>query len=241
MTEIMNDISIVLVRIITILPLLLFVTLFMGKRAIGELPVFDYLIIITLGSVTGADIADPDVKQIPTIVAIIAIALLQRIVAGLKISNRKIGRLITFEPTVVIQDGKFINKNLKKNRYSIDNILHMLREKDVFDVSDVETAIIEATGDLSVLKKPEKNPVTLADMGIMKASSSITFPIVMDGTIYSNVLRSFNLDEAWLKKQLSQQGISDIRNVFFASLNSNHELHISLKDDNNIIIPPIRS
>lgn len=239
MTEIMKDISIVLVRIITILPLLLFVTLFMGKRAIGELPVFDYLIIITLGSVTGADIADPEVKQIPTIVAIIAIGLLQHIVASLKISNRKIGRLITFEPTVVIQDGKIINKNLKKNRYSINNILNLLREKGVFDISDVETAIIEATGELSVLKKPQKNPVTLEDMGITKASSSIAFPIIMDGTIYSNVLKNFNLDEAWLNKQLSQQGIDDIKSVFFASLNSNQELHVSLKDDKDIIIPPI--
>ncbi len=241
MTEMMKDISIVLVRIVTILPLLLFVTIFMGKRAIGELPVFDYLIIITLGSVAGADIADPNVKQIPTIVAIIAIGLLQRIVANLKISNRKIGRLITFEPMVVIQDGKFINQNLKKNRYSIDNILDMLREKDVFDISDVETAIIEATGNLSVLKKPQKNPVTLEDMGIMKASSSIAFPIIMDGTIYSNVLKNFNLDDAWLHQQLSQQGVSDIRNVFFASLNSNLQLHVSSKDDSDIIIPPIRS
>lgn len=240
MTEILKDISLILVRIFTILPLLLLVTLFMGKRAIAELPVFDYLIIITLGSLTGADIADPNVKQIPTIIAIIVIGILQRLVANLKISNRKIGRLITFEPTVVIQDGKFINKNLKKIRYSIDNILHMLREKDVFDIRDVETAIIEATGNLSVLKKPPKNPVTLEAMGIMSTSSSIAFPLIMDGAIYSNVLKSFNLDEAWLYQQLSEQGVNDVKKVFFASLNSSLQLHISLKDDSNIIIPPIK-
>ncbi|WP_432664370.1 DUF421 domain-containing protein [Wukongibacter baidiensis] len=240
MTEIMKEISIVLIRIVTILPLLLFVTLFMGKRAIGELPVFDYLIIITLGSVTGADIADPDVKQIPTIVAIISIGLLQRLVANLKISNRKIGHLITFEPTVVIQDGKFINKNLKKNRYSIDNILNKLREKDIFDISEVETAIIEATGNLSVLKKAQKNPVTLEDMGILRASSPIAFPIIMDGTIYSNVLKKFNLNEAWLYQELSHQGISNIERVFYASINSDLNLHVSLKDDSDIVIPPIR-
>lgn len=241
MAEIMKGVPIVLLRIFTILPLLLFVTIFMGKRAIGELPIFDYLIIITLGAVTGADIADPDIKHLPTVIAIVIIGLLQRMVANWKISNRKIGRLITFEPTVVIQNGKFLNQNLKKIRYSIDNVLQMLREKDVFDISDVETAIIEANGALSVLKKPQKNPVTLEDMGIIKTSSSIAFPIIIEGEIYLNVLQEFDLDEVWLQHQLSQQGIIDIRNVFFASLNSNRELHISLKDDNKIIIPPIRN
>ncbi|WP_099189628.1 DUF421 domain-containing protein [Tepidibacter mesophilus] len=241
MTEITKEILTVLVRIITILPILLFITIFMGKRSIGELPVFDYLIIITLGSVTGADIADHNVKQLPTIVAIIAIGILQRIVANFKISNRKFGKLITFEPTVVIQDGKFINKNLKKDLYSIDNILNMLREKDIFDISDVETAIIESNGSLSVLRKSEKHFATLEDIGVTKKSSSIAFPIIMEGTIYSNVLKKFNLNETWLYQQLSLQGINDIKDIFFASLNSNLQLHISLKNDIGIIIPPIKN
>lgn len=240
MSESVNEILIVLTRVVTILPLLLFVTIFMGKRAIGELPIFDYLIIVTLGAVTGADIANPEIDQLPTIVAIIALALLQRIVANIKISNRRIGKLITFEPTVVIQDGKFINKNLKKERYSIDNILHMLREKGVFDINDVETAIIEATGSLSVLRKPHKDQVTLGDIGILNASSSIAFPIIMDGTIYSSVLMEFNLNEKWLRQQLAEQGVCDANSVFFASINSNLELHVSLRDDTDIVIPPIK-
>ncbi len=241
MPETIKEILIVGLRIVTILPLLLLVTIFMGKRAIGELPIFDYLIIITLGAVTGADIADPDIDHIPTVIAIVIIGLLQRIVANLKITNRKVGGWITFKPTVVIQNGKFINQNLKKIRYSIDNILQMLREKDVFDISDVETAIVEANGALSVLKKTQKNPVTLEDMGIVKPSSSIALPIIMEGKIYSDVLKKFDLDEIWLQQQLYQRGINNIQNVFFASLNANRQLHVSLKDDDNIIIPPIKN
>lgn len=146
----MKDMLLILGRIVTIIPLLLFTTLFMGKRAIGELPVFDFLIVIILGALVGADIAEPDIKHLPTAFAIIAIGIFQRIVTRWKISNHKIGRLLTFEPTVVLQNGKFVNKNLKKIRYSIDNILQMLREKDVFDINEVETAIIEANGALSV-------------------------------------------------------------------------------------------
>ena len=89
----------------------------MGKRAIGEIPVFDFLIVIILGAVVGADIADPNIEHFPTIMAIIFIGVFQRVIANWKIANRKVGKLLTLEPTVVIQDGKFIDKNLKKIRY----------------------------------------------------------------------------------------------------------------------------
>ena len=237
----MKDMLLIFVRILTILPLLLFVTLFMGKRAIGELPVFDFLIVVILGALVGADIADPNIKHLPTAIAIIFIGIFQRIVANWKISNRKIGKLITLEPTVVIQNGKLIHKNLKKIRYSIDNILQMLREKDVFDINEVETAIVEGNGALSVLKKPHKNPVTREDMNIITATSSISFPVIIEGTIFSNVLKTVNLNEAWLMQQLSEQGVNDINNVFFASINHNLELHVSLKNEDNITIPPIKN
>ncbi|TFE01493.1 DUF421 domain-containing protein [Jeotgalibacillus salarius] len=240
MLESIKDILLVFGRIITILPLLLVVTLFMGKRAIGELPIFDFLIILTLGAVVGADIADPNIDHLPTAAAVIALGILQKVVAKWKISNRKIGRLLTFEPTVIIQNGKFLNKNMKKIRYSIDNILQMLREKSIFDISEVETAIIEANGSLSVLKIPQKNSVTLEDMKMAKTTSAISFPLIVEGTIYSSVLKDFNLNEAWLQHQLSEKGIVDIRDVFFASMNRELELHVSLKDEKNVNVPVIK-
>lgn len=236
----MKDMLLILGRIVTIIPLLLFTTLFMGKRAIGELPVFDFLIVIILGALVGADIAEPDIKHLPTAFAIIAIGVFQRIVTRWKISNRKIGRLLTFEPTVVLQNGKFVNENLKKIRYSIDNILQMLREKDVFDINEVETAIIEANGALSVLKKPQKNSVTLEDMNIIKPTSTISFPVIVEGTLYTDVLRDVNLDEAWLQQELDNQGVNELKDVFFASINRNRELHISLKNEKNLAIPTIK-
>lgn len=240
MLEFLKDSALVLGRIITILPLLLFVTLYMGKRAIGELPVFDFLIIVILGAVVGADIADPEIKHLPTAVAIIGVAIIQKLVANLKISNRKIGHFITFEPTVIIQNGKFLNEKLKNIRYSIDNILQMLREKDVFDITEIETAIIEASGNISILKKPEKNAVTLEDMKISKKTSAITYPIIIEGKIYSDVLSYLGLDQKWLMEQLNYQKISNVHDVFFASINPHHELQVSLKTEENIKIPIIK-
>ncbi len=238
--DFLKDMLIVLLRIVTILPLLLFITLFMGKRAIGQLPVFDFLIVVTLGAVVGADIADPNIEHLPTAFAIIALGVLQRVVAKWKIKSRKIDQFITFEPTIVIQNGKLLDKNLRKIRYSIDNIIQMLREKNVFDINDVETAIIEANGSLSVLKKPLKNTVTLEDMNIQKTRSSISFPLVAEGKIYNNVLSYFSLNEVWLQQQIVAHGVHNINDIFFASINDRQELHICLRDENNVQIPPIK-
>ncbi|HDK7176195.1 TPA: DUF421 domain-containing protein [Clostridium botulinum] len=89
-----------------------------------------------------------DIKHIYTTVAIILIGIFHIIVSKLKVKYRKFGHVITFEPTIVIQEGKFIVKNLRKIRYSIDNILQMLREKDIFDINDVHIGIVEANGNI---------------------------------------------------------------------------------------------
>ncbi|SFP61225.1 DUF421 domain-containing protein [Salibacterium halotolerans] len=226
-------------RIITILPLLLLMALFMGKRAIGELPVFDFLIVLTLGSVVGADIADPNIQHIHTAAAVVLIALLQRGVALLKMKNRTIGKYITFKPTVVIQNGTFIRSNLKKIRYSVDNVLEALREKDIFNAADVETAVVEANGSLSVLKKPAKSTVTIEDTPYVKQSSAIAFPVIIEGVIQEPVLRRQNVDESWLLQELETRGVTDINDVFFASLNPENQLHVSLHYADTLSLPPV--
>lgn len=228
--ELIKQLLVVTGRILTIMPLMLLVALYMGKRSIGELPVFDFLVIITLGAVVGADIADPEIQHIHTAVAIVLIGLFQRIVSKAVIKYRKLGHIITFEPTIVIQDGKLIFKSLKKLRYSVDNVLQMLREKDVFDINDVHLGIIEANGRISILKKDSKAVVTLEDMNLTKKSAAISYPIIIEGMIYVDVLEKLNLSELWLKEQLSAINIRETKEVFFASVNDKKELHISLRN-----------
>lgn len=237
--EFAKEMLILLGRIITILPLLLMVTLIMGKRSIAELPVFDFLIIITLGAVVGADIADPDISHIHTGIAIVAIGLFQIIVARWIISNRKLGRLVTFEPTLVIRNGTFLVKNIKGIRYSIDNILQMLRENNVFDVSDVDIALIEANGKVTVLKKTSKKHVTLEDMGLSKVEGGFSYPVIIEGEIYTDVLEKLNLNEAWLKHHLDKNGITRVEEVFYAAVNEKHQIHISLVEAPKPTTPPI--
>jgi uncharacterized membrane protein YcaP (DUF421 family) len=239
MPELLHDNLIVIARIITIIPLMLVVTLYMGKRAIGEMPVFDFLIVVILGALVGADIADPEIEHLPTAVAIVAIGLFQKAIVKWKISNRKIGKVLTLGPTIVIQDGTLLYENMRKVQYSIDNILFMLRQKDVFDVRDVETAIVEPNGTLSVLKKPNKLPATREDLNLQQQTSAIAFPVISDGYIHHDTLTHFNMDEEWLRKQLADQNIIGMNQIFFASISHPQSLHISLKE-RKPNIPPIK-
>lgn len=239
MIETIKEILVIYGRIITILPLLLVTTLYMGKRSIGELPVFDFLIIITLGAVVGADLADPKIEHIHTAATVVAIGLLQRFISNLVIRKRKFGKIITFEPTIVIKDGNFLVGKLKKIRYSIDNILQMLREKDVFDISDVEMAVVEANGSLSVYKKANKSSVTIEDLGIQRKSFGVAYPVIVEGQIYSKVLSDLHLSESWLRNQLQKKGIEDINSIFFASINENHDLYFSVENEINKVDPEV--
>jgi uncharacterized membrane protein YcaP (DUF421 family) len=108
---------------------------------------------------------------------------------------------------VVINDGLFIVENLNKIQYSIDNILLMLREKDVFNISDVKMAIIEENGKSTVLNKTHKSPVTVEDLNIMKKHTEFAHPLTIEGNLYPEILHSLHLNEDWLEQQLTTLGI----------------------------------
>ena len=231
MLEWIKEILVLYGRIITLVPLLLIVALLIGKRSISDLSVFDFLIIITLAAVAGADISNPDISHLNTTFAISTIGFIQRAISSLIIKNRRIAKWITFEPTVVIQNGTIVVGNLRRIRYSLDNILQMLREKDIFNVREVELATVEADGKLTVYKKANKSFVTIEDLGIKKNHEGISYPVIMEGKINSTVLNQLNLNEKWLKNQLQKKGINKLDSIFFASINDEHELHFSFVND----------
>jgi uncharacterized membrane protein YcaP (DUF421 family) len=224
----MNDFLLVFLRIISIIPLLFLMTLIMGKRQVGELPVFDFIIAVTIGSVVGADIADPEVRHAPTAFAVVVLAAFQVAVSVGIIKNRIFGHLLSLEPTIVIQNGQLLKSHLKRIRYPIDTVLELLREKGVFNLNEVEFAIIEPDGKLSVLKKSQHLPVTAKDISLQTAYKGIPIPLIVEGKVYHKGLNNAGLKEEWLINKLLEQNITSSKEVFFASLNSDGSLHISL-------------
>lgn len=226
-------------RIVTIMMIFLVMTLLTGRRKVGEIPVFDFLIVITLASVVGADIADPGIKHLPTAYAVILIILIQYLYGVLIIKNRKLGKLLTFEPVVVIENGQFVKSSLRRLKYSVDIILTMLREKDVFDVGEVEFAIIESTGKLSVLKKSQFQPVTAKEIKLNTSYKGLSIPLIVEGEIYEDNLKKLELSLDWLYEQLKKSNINSEKHVFYAAIDTEGQLYISkgkeeTKDIHNI-------
>jgi uncharacterized membrane protein YcaP (DUF421 family) len=224
----MEAYGIVFLRIISIIPLLLFVTIYiMGKRPIGELPVFDFLIIVTMGAVVGADIADPSVEHLPTAFAIIILAIFQYIVSLAVLKNRKFARLISFEPTVVLAKGNFLVNNIRTIKYSIDEILMLLREKDVFNFKEVQYAIIESNGKITVLKKAETTPLTPKDMLITTQEKELSEVVILEGKMDKKGLLRLNKKEEEIIIMAAQQGYAKISDIFIAVYSKNSGLVIS--------------
>lgn len=132
---------IVVARLTMTFLVLLFVTVILGKRYLGELSAFDFTIAITLGAVAGSNLSDPQLPYGPTLLTILGLGLIHIIVSRIVLKSPKIGRWISIEPTIVIRNGIILKKNLYKARYSLEELFSQLREKDVFDPGEVEFAI----------------------------------------------------------------------------------------------------
>lgn len=221
------DYLIIAGRVVSAMALVLLLILKTGRRKISEMPVYDFLSIIILGSVIGADIADPSVEHMPTLFAVALLVLLQYLVSRLLINNKKIAKKITFGPTVVIQSGQFIKSNMERLKYPVENVLMALREKDVFDLGEVDFAVVESSGNISVLKKPEYRPLTPTDMRIKADGKSMAVPLVVDGHVYSENLKQMGKDLGWLEQQLKTMGIESYKDVFYADMDTGGRLYVS--------------
>ncbi len=220
-------------RIVSAMALILLLTLKTGRRNIGELPVYDFLSIIVIGSVIGADIAEPTIPHLPTMFAVVLIVALQYLVSYILINNKKLARKITFGPTVIIQNGQFIKENMKRLKYSVENVLMALREKDVFDLNEVEYAIIESSGNVSVLKKTRFRAATPSDFQLSPDAKSLPIPLIIDGKLVERNLIQLNRDKAWFFAQLEQHGIREVHEVFYADCDLQGKVYVSRLSSEN--------
>ena len=214
-------------RVFSIMGMLLFLVLITGRRKIGELPVFDFLTIIVLGNVVGADIADPSIPHLPTAYAVVLLIGIHYIISLFTIKNRRLGKILTYRPIAIIQKGKFIKSNMKRLRYSIENVLMFLREKGIFDLNEVEYAIVEDSGNISVQKKSQFQPLTPQDMNISTNYKGISLPLIIDGSVVADNLKKLDLDERWLAAQLAKENVDSFDKVFYADISPDGRLYLS--------------
>ncbi|MGI6366552.1 MAG: DUF421 domain-containing protein [Bacillota bacterium] len=223
----MNQYLVILIRVFITWPLLFITTMLMGKRNMGQLPVFDFIIVITVGSIAATNLADPAVPHGPTLMSIGVIALIQIIFSKLQLKSAPVRNFTNITPTIIIQDGQFLTHNLAKIRYTIDDILPLLRIQGVFNLSEVDYAIIEPNGNLSVLKKANASPVTPADLKMNLPNKGLPQLLVADGLLVPNAFKGTDVDQEWLEQEIRRHGFAKISEIYLASLEKSGYLYIS--------------
>ncbi|AZR73160.1 hypothetical protein BBF96_07040 [Anoxybacter fermentans] len=210
--------------------LLLVMIRIMGKRELGQLSPFDFVVAIMIAELAAIPMEDESIPIINGILPIVILVILQILLSYLTLKNETIRRWINGSPSILIKNGKIQTKEMKKARCNINDILESLRKKNIFDISDVEFAILETSGQLSVMPKSQKRPVTPEDLGIPTSYEGLPTPLIMDGKINHKNLLEINLTEEWLRDQLRKQGVQSVEDVVFASLNTKGELFFATKE-----------
>jgi len=202
-----------------------------GKSQISQLTFFDYVLGITIGSMAASLATDLSSRAWPHWVALITWAALGYIMEKITVKWLYAAKVLEGEPVIVIMNGKIMENVLRKMNYRVSEIMGLLRNKGIFDANQVDFAILEPNGQLSVLQKPEYLPLTPKDMKMKASFSGISSELIYDGIIIEQNLRQLKKDEKWLRKELKKQGIKDVSEVFFASLNPAGSLYVDLYED----------
>ena len=220
----------IIVRAILFLAILFFITKLIGKKQISELSFFEYVSGITIGSIAGEVIMGLEDNMFYGILGVLIFGLATFAVDILSLKSKKFRDIFEGKGTVLIEDGKILEENLKKEKYTIDDLSALLRKKNVFKTADVEFAVLEPKGDLSVFLKRENQPLTPKDLKLPVANEKVTQTIIMDGKILDDSLSAAGQTREWLNTELEKLGVL-LENVFMAQVDSYGEITVDVYDD----------
>ncbi|MFQ6391071.1 DUF421 domain-containing protein [Priestia aryabhattai] len=219
-------------RVIISFGVLLLMTRIMGKKQVSQLTYFNYITGISIGAVAASITIDRSIDMSDGFVSMVCWSLLTVLVSYINLKSPKARILLDGQPTIVIKNGKILEKTLAGLRLNMDDLSMLLREKNIFSTQEVDYAVLEPDGQLSVLKKVDQQSVTKKDLKV-EAVKPLYVPteIVADSQVITRNLEELNLSRNWLEKQLHQSGVS-LQDVFYAEIQSDGTLYIDKRQDN---------
>lgn len=201
----------------------------MGKRQIGQLQPFELVVILIISEMATIGVQDNDQPLLHSLLPIITITVLQISIALVNMKNKAFRQLVCGRPTFVISGGEILEEEMRRLRLNINDLLEQLRYKGYFDVADVEYALMETNGQLSVMPRADKRPMQPADMALYVKNEQPALTLIADGEIERAHLRLAGVDEAWLTKKLAAYSIVDAGEVFFMSIDAQQHIFCQLK------------
>ena len=200
-----------------------------GRKLVSRITSFDFIVGVTLGYISVRIAFGSRESAFLAAISAIVITILVIIADYLDIKSINLRKSVDSEPIILISNGKLLDYNLKKVKVTINKLMMLLREKDIFNIDDVALAAIESDGELTVLPKVNKQPITTGDLNISTQYNGLMSDIIVDGKIMYNNLQCTNHDEQWVREQLKAHNINNVEEVFYAGLNDAEVLYISRK------------
>ncbi len=225
--ELLNVTLRALISLIT----LFLVTKMIGKKQVSQLSLFDYVIGISIGNFAAEMTINLESEEIYGIIAVLIFGLVAYIVSILTIKSITLRRFFMGTPTILIQKGKILQKNFIKVRYDINDILEQCRIKGYYDISNIEYAIVEANGELSILPKADYRPSTNIDNKNKVQNDGLCANIIIDGKLMHNNINYVNITEEKILKELKNKNI-DINNILLATYDINNKIKFYEKNKN---------
>ena len=213
-------------RALISLTALFLVTKLLGKKQVSQLSLFDYVIGISIGNFAAEMTINMDSQYANGLTAIIVFGLIAYLVSYVTMKSMALRRFFIGTPTILIQNGKLIEKNLKKVKFDVNDLLEECRGSGYFDLTQIEYALLEANGKLSILPKGEYSPVTIKDMKLKATKQELVANIIIDSKIMPNNLKNMKKDISWLDKELKIKGYKTLDNILLATLDINDKLTI---------------
>ncbi|MEH7332745.1 DUF421 domain-containing protein [Neobacillus drentensis] len=210
-------------RTILFYVLILVIFRMMGKREIGELSILDLVVFIMIGELAVVAIERPNVRLLHAIVPMVLLMFIQIIMAIISLKSKRFRDLVDGKPSIIINRGKIDEVAMRKQRYNFDDLMTQLREKDIRSIADVEFAILESSGSLSVIEK-------LKNSNEIPKQGDITIPLIIDGSIEEENLKRINKTNLWLRQELKKKGYRDVKKISFCSY-ENGKFFIDLQDE----------
>lgn len=208
-----------------ILYLLVFTVIrLMGKRQISELQPFDLVFTLLIADLASNPIGDTGVPLVYGVIPILALFLMQQLIAFLSLKSERARTLFAGKPQILVARGVLQEDVMRKSSYSINDLMEQLRAKNVFDIADVCYAIIETDGTLSVMLRGEKQQPTMQDCGFPPHDDELAELVVLDGVVHERALQRKGFTVDWLEKQLRLMGFHGSGEVFYAMLSPGGEL-----------------
>lgn len=193
------------IRCITFYFILIIALRFMGKREVGELSVFDIVIYLVMSELLAIAVTETDESIFKSLIPITTLAILQILLSYFLLKSKHLRDIIDGKPVILIHNGTLNQKEMKKQRYNLDDLLSQLRDKDICCIKDVQFAILENSGSLSIFKKD--------DCCVLHPT-----PVIQDRIINQKVLNDLNKDYEWLIQELKQYGYKDEKQIFLCMI-----------------------